>query len=124
MKLFVVSLLVLLALSVATVTPAFAMESCDHEMSHDPTVAGLAMHVEHAYEMGHIDNPGIRTVLLALLDNASRAAEKGSIEQQVHALETFIQFVEAQSGKHIAAECSAHLVMHAEHVIMALHGHM
>ena len=124
MKLFLVSLLVLLAIGGMTVTPAFAMDSCDHEMAHDPTIAGLAMHVEHAYEMGHIDNSGVRTALLVLLDNASRAAEKGTVAQQVQALETFIQFVEAQSGKHIAADCAVHLVMHAEHVIMAVQGEM
>ncbi len=86
-------------------TPAFAMDSCDHEMAHAPTIAGLAMHVEHAYEMGHIDNPGVRTALLALLDNASRAAEKGTVAQQVGPGD-LLQFVEAQSGKHIAADCA------------------
>lgn len=124
MKLFFVSLLVLFAVSVATVTPAFAMESCDHEMTHDPTVAGLAMHVEHAYEMGHIDNTGIQTALLALLDNASAAADQAPVEQQVQILQAFISLVEAQSGKHIHADCAIHLVMHAGHVIMALQGEM
>lgn len=123
MKRLLVTLL-LIIIGVFTVTPAFAMDACDHEMNHEATIAALQMHVEHAYTMGHITNQGVYTSLQATLARAAEFAQEGRTEQAVRQLEVFSQKVQAQAGSTIEVACAEHLVMHAEHVIHALTGAM
>ena len=98
---------------------AFALA---HDCSHDGTVQALRECVEHAAAEGHIDNPGITRSLLAKLDAAEAAIDRGQSSAAINKLEAFIREVEAQAGKHIVAEHAQHLVEHAELVIQALGG--
>ncbi len=123
MKRFLVSLL-LVVIVVLTASPAFAMEACDHEMVHEATIASLDMHVHHAYDMAHINNQGVYTSLQATLARAQSFGQAGQPEKAIQQLDVFIMKVEAQAGITIDATCAEHLIMHAEHVQMALGGEM
>lgn len=50
------------------------------------------------------------------------ALDRGQTSVAVRKLESFVRKVDAQTGKHIAAEHAAHLRMQAEAVIAALRG--
>ena len=97
---------------------AFAHEGeCPH---HAPTIESLRMCVEHAFQMGHIDNHGIAASLLAKLDAAQRAADRAQPWVAVNLLEAFIQEAAAQAGEYVEAGNAMHMIMHAEMVIAAL----
>ena len=101
--------------------PAFAAEG--HECDHDATTIESLHHcVMHAVEMGHITSEGVANSLLAKLDAAQAALDRGQPAVACRLLESFIKEVDAQAGRHIDAEHAPHLVMHAENVIMALGG--
>jgi hypothetical protein len=118
--------LVLVALSLAVVGPAFAQETCDHGMHgvHEPTIASLSNHVKHAREMNHIATDDLANSLLDKLNAAQAAQDRGQVKTAVNNVNAFINQVNAQSGKAIAADCADHLLMHAGHVVMALQGEM
>jgi cell division FtsZ-interacting protein ZapD len=84
------------------------------------TVASLQECVKHAYAMGHIDNKGVAKSLLKKLDAAQAAVSRGQDDVAINNLDAFINAVEAQSSKQIAAEHAAHMIHHAEMVIAAL----
>jgi hypothetical protein len=86
------------------------------------TVGSLKDCVQHAYAMGHIDDKGVAKSLLKTLDAAQTAVDRGQDDVAIYNLETFVNIVEAQSGKHISAEHAAHMIHHAEMVIAALSG--
>ena len=52
-----------------------AQEPCPEHM--DPTIAAWSQCVNHAIEMGHIDNQGIANGLLSKLDAAQAAEDRG-----------------------------------------------
>ena len=110
-----VALLLLLA------APAFAAEdhTCDHEAT---TIESLHHCVMHALEMGHITNPGVATSLMAKLDAAQAALDRGQTGVAINILQAFIHQVNAQAGVHIDVEHAGHLVEHAQNVIAALAG--
>jgi hypothetical protein len=119
--------LMLVALSLAVVAPAFAMEACDPAMDEDhmtPTIDALIAHVDHAYAMGHIDTAGNEAQYLAALNAAKTASANAQPLQAIQAIGAFELLVKAQSGKHIDPTCAEHLIMQAEHVKMALQGQM
>lgn len=118
--------LALVALSFAVVGPAFAAETCNHDMagSHDPTIAALIDHVNHARTMNHITSGGVSNALLAKLKSAEAAQARGQADVAINTVNAFINQVKAQSGKQIEAACADHLLMQAEHVVMALQGGM
>ena len=117
MKLLSIVLLVTV-LSLALVGPAFAMEG---ECDHDPTTIGSLVHcVHHAQEMGHIANAGVGKALLAKLNAAQAAVDRGQPAVAVNLLNAFINQVQAQSGVHIGATHADHMIMHAQSVITEL----
>jgi hypothetical protein len=72
--------------------------------------------------MGFIDNQGVARSLLAKLDAAAAAAERGQPMVAVQAVQAFANEVTAQAGKHIEAEHADHMLTHAQVVIQALGG--
>jgi hypothetical protein len=100
--------------------PAQAQEVCPGNMA--PTIAALQDCVSHALSIGHIDNAGIANSLLSKLDAAERAQDRNKSSVAISILESFIQEVEAQAGKHIDEAHADHMVDHAGMVIAALGG--
>lgn len=100
--------------------PGAALAQNHDACSHDPTIASLKMCVEHAANAGHIDNAGIAKSLLAKLDAAQKALDRGQPAVAANILRAFVQAVEAQSGKHIEEHHAEHLIAHVEHIISAL----
>jgi hypothetical protein len=111
----------LFALNLIVTLPLLAQGDpmCTGDMT---TVVSLKDCVQHAYAMGHIDNKGVAKSLLKKLDAAQAAVSLGQDDVAINNLDAFINAVEAQSGKHIAAEHAAHMIHHAEMVIDALSG--
>ena len=110
----------LLTLNLIISLPSVIAQSdpmCSGDMT---TVASLKECVNHAYDMGHIDNNGVANSLLKMLDAAQTALDGVQNDVAINNLEAFINAVEAQSGKHISAEHAAHMIHHAEMVIEAL----
>lgn len=113
----ITKVLLTLALVVA-VFAAFPLQvsaSDEHDCDHAATVASLRDCVDH-----HIHNPGIVKSLLAKLDAAHAALDRGQPDVAVNNLYAFIHEVDAQAGKHIDPGHAAHLSMHATEVIAAL----
>lgn len=117
---FLLVTLALFALALAAPVPARAqaMDECPHA----PTIASLRTCVQHAADHGHIDNRGIAISLIAKLDAAQAALDRGQADVAIKGLEAFVRELDAQTGKHIVAEHAAHLRMHAKDVIAALGG--
>jgi hypothetical protein len=109
--------LALLTLALGQARPALAHECPEPEGT---TIESLHHCVEHCREMGHIDNDGVARSLLGKIEAARDARDRGQLDLAVALLETFINEVEAQAGKHIDPEHAAHMVEHANRVIGAL----
>lgn len=122
MRFRVLSVFVLVALlAVVAVGPAAAAE--EHQCPHDAnTIESLHHCVAHALEMGHITNDGVGNALLAKLDGAQAALDRGQTAVAVNKLNAFINQVQAQSGVHIDPMHAEHMVMHAQMVIATLTG--
>ena len=116
--LFLALTLVVLGLLAPTAARAQPMNDCPPT----PTIQSLRACVQHAADQGHIDNHGIVRSLIAKLDAAQTALDRGQTAVAVNTLEAFIRALDAQTGKHIVAEHAAHLRMHAQDVIEALGG--
>lgn len=114
-------MLSMVALLLVLAVPAFAAEdhTCDH---NGDTIESLHHCVMHALEMGHITNPGVANSLMAKLDAAQAALDRGQTGVAINILHAFINEVNAQAGIHIDADHAGHLVTHAEHVIVILAG--
>jgi hypothetical protein len=87
-----------------------------------PTIASLTTCVEHCASQGLIDNQGVTNSLLAELDAAQAALDRGQTSVAINDLQAFIYEVQAQAGKHIDSMHAQHMVMHAQLVIQALGG--
>lgn len=85
-----------------------------------PTIASLEACVEQAAEQGFINNQGVTNSLLARLDAAQEALDRGQTSVAIHMLNVFIYEVQAQAGKHIDPIHAQHMVMHAQMVIQSL----
>lgn len=110
--------LMVIVISLVAVTPVSSDEpSCP---DHEATTSSLRACVVHATGMGHIDNPGVVNSLLAKLDAAQAASDRGQPRVAVAQLQAFIHEVEAQAGKHIDEHHAHHMVTHANAVIGAL----
>lgn len=117
----VVALVVLVAfVGFSLLTTGTARAQASDECGHEPTVASLVTCVEHAAQQGFIDNQGVTNSLLAKLDAAQAALDRGQTAVAINKLQAFIHEVQAQAGKHIVQEHAQHLVMHAQEVIQAL----
>ncbi|MBZ0300365.1 MAG: hypothetical protein K8J31_11510 [Anaerolineae bacterium] len=111
--------LLLVAVCVVGFSPVMAQEMMcpGHEGN---TIASLAECVSHAASEGHITNAGIAKSLLAKLNAAQSALDRGQPSVAINTLEAFIREVQAQAGKHIHLEHAGHMVEHARRVIAAL----
>jgi hypothetical protein len=109
--------LLALATMIAAPAPSNAMD-CPHPM--EATVASLRDCVQHAADMGKIDNAGVAHSLLAKIDGAQAAVDRGQPAVAVNELQAFIHEVQAQAGQHVDAEHADHMVMHAQMVVDAL----
>ena len=92
-------------------------DGCPHPES---TIQSLRDCVEHAALEGHIGKRGVVESLLAKLDAAQAALDRGQAAVAVNKLEAFIHQILALSGVQIGAIHAAHMVEHAEAVIEAL----
>lgn len=106
---------ILSIVSLMITTPVLAAD--EHGCVHELTIQSLRNCVVHATDVGHIDNQGIANSLLAKLDAAQAALDRGQTKTAVNNLNAFVKAVDAQAGKHIVAEHAKHLVMHANQVI-------
>jgi hypothetical protein len=113
----------LMALSFMAVSSVMGQDSQMACPGHDgSTIASLRLCVTHAIAEGHITNQGVVKSLLAKLDAAHAALDRGQVTVAVNSLRSFINEVQAQAGKHIHAEHAMHMIEHAQQVIVALGG--
>jgi predicted negative regulator of RcsB-dependent stress response len=101
-------------------TPGTARAQTTDDCVHAPTIDSLKICVEHAASQGFIDNQGITNSLLAKLDAAQAAFDRGQNSVAINKLQAFINEVRAQAGKHIKQPHAGHLIEHAQMVIQAL----
>jgi predicted negative regulator of RcsB-dependent stress response len=120
-RLVVVAFVALVAfVGFSLLTAGTARAQATDDCVHTPTIASLEACVEHAAQQGFIDNQGITNSLLAKLDAAQAALDRGQTSVAINQLQAFIHEVQAQAGKHIEQEHAGHLVEHAQVVIQAL----
>ncbi len=105
---------------VGLLAPGRARAQTSDECIHAPTISSLRTCVQHAADEGFIDNQGVTNSLLAKLDAAQAALDRGQTSVAINNLEAFIHEVQAQAGKHIQQEHAGQLVEHAQVVIQAL----
>jgi len=117
----ILSVVVIVVALLTMAAPAFANEehTCDHSAT---TIESLHHCVMHAFDMGHIAKAGVSDSLLAKLDAAQAAMDRGQPGVAIRLLYAFINEVNAQAGKSIGADHAAHLVEHAQNVIAGLTG--
>jgi hypothetical protein len=96
----------------AFLTPALAQMTCSMGHMDDP-LGHLPMCVTHHYNRGDIDNNGIYQSLLSKAQNAVTLADQGNIEAATKILNSFINELQAQSGKHITESNANMLINHA-----------
>lgn len=121
-RLFLTIALLFALITASVPVPVFAGEHHECEHGHGTTIESLQACVVHAADMGHIVNQGVAKSLLAMLDAAQAALDRGQTYVAVKILHAFVQAIEAQAGKHIDPEHAAHLFTHATDVIDALLG--
>ena len=120
-RLLVLALVTITALAgISLIATGAARAQTTDECTLTPTIAALTTCVEHAASQGIIDNQGVTNSLLAKLDTAQAALDRGLTSVAINDLQAFINEVQAQAGKHIDAMHAQHMVMHAELVIQAL----
>ena len=103
--------------------PVLAADPCQMDpASMAPTPDALIAHIGHARSMGHIDNGGIANALTSQVTAAKAALARGNKAAAVNSLRGTLNLVQAQAGKHIAAECAPHLTDQTKAVIAALGG--
>jgi len=103
-------------------TPGTARAQTTDDCALTPTIASLTTCVEHAASQGLITSQGVANSLLAKLDAAQAAFDRGQTSVAINDLQAFIYEVQAQAGKHIDSMHAQHMVMHAQLVIQALGG--
>jgi len=105
---------------VGLLAPGTARAQTSDDCVHASTISSLRTCVQHAADQGFIDNQGVTNSLLAKLDAAQAAQNRGQTSEAINQLDAFIHEVQAQAGKHIDPMHAQHLVMHAQMVIQAL----
>jgi hypothetical protein len=96
-------------------TPGTAGAQITDDCALTPTIASLTICVEHATSQGLITSRGVANSLLAELNAAQAALDRGQTSVAINDLQAFINEVQAQAGKHIDS-------MHAQLVIKGLGG--
>jgi hypothetical protein len=114
---------VLVALTVCVVSLLGVLPAAAETMPCDQTtIPSLADCVQHAAQMGNIDNQGVVNSLLAETSAARAALNRRDKATAINILNAFIHDVQAEAGQHIDATYAEHMVMHAQNVIKALGG--
>jgi hypothetical protein len=103
-------------------TPGTVRAQTTGDCALTPTIASLTTCVEHASSQGLITSQGVANRLLAKLNAAQAALDRGQTSVAINELQAFIHEVQAQAGKHIDSMHAQHMVMHAQVVIQALGG--
>jgi hypothetical protein len=111
--------LTMVVLSLLVAGPVLAASDCP---DMQPTIPDLRNCVLHAADNGYIHNQGVKTALLAQVDAAQAAVNRGAPADAARILAAFANTVQAQAGKQIDAEHAGHMVEHAQMVIGALRG--
>ncbi len=88
--------------------------------SVEATLQTLSGSVKHFYDLGLIDNEGIRDSLLAKLRAAEAALKRGQLKTALNNLDAFFFHVMAQRGKHITVEAADMLISDLRAVIADL----
>lgn len=114
--------LILIVASMSTAGTTFAADVETDHCTHESTVAALRTCIEHAAHHGFIDNIGVTRSLLAKLDSAQAALERGQTQVATAQLQALIYEVRAQADNHIAQPHAGHLLDHAAMVLAALEG--
>ncbi len=114
---FVLVILVPLVLGAAAPALAQTDMQCPNMQA---TIKDLRACVQHAIDMGYITNPLFAQSLLAKIDAAQAAYDRGQTSVAILDLQAFILQVQAQSGKLIDSTHAEHMIMHAQMVIAAL----
>jgi hypothetical protein len=83
----------------------------------DVTTQGTIDDLNAFYASGQIDNQGVYNTLLKILQQAQKLENKGKSAVYISTLNSFINAVQAQSGKHIAPEAAAILIADARWLI-------
>jgi hypothetical protein len=112
---------VLVAFTVCVISLAGVLPAAAETMPCDQTtIQSLADCVQLAAQMGHIDNQGVASSLLAEISTTQASLVRGDKATAINTLHAFIHDVQAQAGQHIDADHAAHMVAHAQNVINAL----
>jgi hypothetical protein len=109
-----------LTLLFSLMLPSTAAAQGAGECPMTPTITALSACVQHAVEMGHITNTGVARSLLATLNAAQTALDRGHPRVAIVVLRAFVHEVSALSGQSIEPAHAAHMVGHARLVIQAL----
>ena len=104
-----------LVLLLSLVLPASASAQTAPDCPMTPTISALQVCVQHA-----VSTPGVARSLLAELNAAQSALNRGQPRVAILLLQAFIREVQALSGHGIEPEHASHLIQHAELVIQAL----
>ena len=107
-------------LLLSLVLPATAAAQATDDCPMTPTIGALSACVQHAIDVGHITNEGAARSLLAELQAAQTALERGQPRVAILLLGAFAREVTALSGRLIEPAHAAHMVEHARLVIRAL----
>jgi hypothetical protein len=111
-----VQMALITVLTLAYMSPALAQ----NEVECPPTIEGLSECIDHHYSEGTISNQGTYNSLLAKVDAAQAARDRGQIDTASNILNALIKQVNAQSSKNIAPETAIHIINHAQMVIEEL----
>ena len=107
-------------LTVYAIDKAYNQASQSVTFTVTATLESLVDSVNYFYTEGKIDNAGIFNSLIQKLQGAQAALNKGKTNAAINKLQAFINEVQAQSGKHIAADAAAVLIADAQWVIAHL----
>ncbi len=81
------------------------------------TIEDAKKDVNIAFDLGLIDNPGIKQSLLSKLDAIEKATNEGQKPTAINQLNTFINEVNAQKGKHIKDDAAKILLEDAQYIM-------
>ncbi len=117
-----IGIVVLAAMGILTIVgshaPAIYAQMGDNY--DEATIQSLLASVQHAADAGLIDDHGVIGSLLAKLDAAQAALDRGQLSAGVHLIQSFMREVSAQTDHHIDATQAQRMREHAQRVILAL----
>ncbi len=117
-----IGIVVLAALGMLTIVGAHAPQIYAQmgDNYDEATIQSLLAGVQHAADAGLIDDHGVIGSLLAKLDAAQAAFDRGQPSAAVHLIQSFMREVSAQNDHHIDAMQAQRMLTHAQRVIQAL----